>query len=92
LEQEVFYRFTTISINYANEELISWQFEGSNDDLNWVALRTETNYPLGINVELVDINTISKQYYQYYRLFVVQSNPAGSSPCLKRFQIYVYSE
>jgi len=70
LEQVRVWRFTTIGINFANEELISWRFEGSNDDLNWVALRTEINYPLGINLELVDIN-ISKQYYQYHRLFVV---------------------
>jgi len=92
LEQVRVWRFTTIGINYANEELISWRFEGSNDHLNCAALRTETNYPLGINLKLVGINTISKQYYQYYRLFVVQSNPAGSSPGLKHFQIYVYSE
>jgi len=76
--------------NYANEELISWRFEGSNDDLNWVAFRTETNYPLAINLELVDINTNSN--YLYYKLFVVQSNHAGSNPGLKHFQIYVYSE
>ena len=53
-------------------------------------MRTETNYPLGINLELVDINTTSN--YQYYKLFVVQSNQAGSNPGLKHFQIYVYSE
>ena len=62
----------------------------ANADLHWTALRTETNYPLGINLELVDINTNSN--YQYYKLFVVQSNQAGSNPGLKHFQIYVYSE
>jgi len=50
--------------NYANEELISWRFECSNDDLNWVAFRTETNYPLGINFGLIDINTNSN-YFHY---------------------------
>jgi len=50
-------------MNYANDELITWRFEGSNEDLNLVALRTETNYPLEIYLELVDISTISKQYY-----------------------------
>jgi len=73
--------------NYANEELISWRFEGSNDDLNWVAFRTETNYPLAINLELVDINTNSN--YLYYKLFVVQSNQAGSNPGLKHYIHYI---
>jgi len=41
LEQVRVWRFTTIGRNYTNEELIIWRF----DDLKWVALRTETNYP-----------------------------------------------
>ena len=48
--------------------IISWRFEGSNDHLNWTTLRTETNYLLGINLELVNINTTSN--YQYYKLLL----------------------
>jgi hypothetical protein len=53
-----------------------WTFEGSNDDLNWDVLDTQTDqYPVTRTVYQFDNTTA----YRYYRILITAIN--GSSPC-----------
>ena len=88
LERVRVWRFSALGRGYPGHELVSWIFEGSNDDADWTVLRSESNYVIGHTIALVDIDT--NEYFQYYRLFIVLA--AGLNAGLAHFQLYVYNE
>jgi len=52
----------------------TWKFQGSNDNLTWADLDSQTNYSFANSTNVITFTIASPGSYQYYRLYVTANN------------------
>lgn len=65
----------------------SWVFKGSNDNINWTDLDSQTNQTLPASPALLKFEFTNKEDYRYYRLDIAANN-GGSALSLGELRIY----
>ncbi|MGV2886787.1 hypothetical protein [Paenibacillus taichungensis] len=77
--QKLIYRYS-IGQTSRTYNPISWFFEGTNDDINWTQLDSQTNaspWPSNAGLNFREFDISNPQYFKKYRLRVTQGTPNG---------------
>jgi hypothetical protein len=71
---ETVLRYTLISADVASRDPKDWQFQGSNDGVNWTTLDTQSGQVFASRLQQNSYTIASPGAYRYYRLNVTSNN------------------
>ena len=68
------YTVTSSSVNIPARDPKNWQFQGSNDGVNWTTLDTQSNQAFAIRMQQNTYNIANTTAYRYHRFNVTANN------------------
>jgi hypothetical protein len=71
---ETVQRYTLISADVATRDPKDWQFQGSNDGVNWTTLDTQAGQVFANRTQMNSYTVATPGAYRYYRLNVTSNN------------------
>ncbi|AMP00207.1 F5/8 type C domain protein [Collimonas arenae] len=86
---EIVQRYTVISSNdKVARDPKNWQFQGSNDGINWTTLDTQSNQAFAERFQLKNYAVASPASYRYYRLNITANNGDSTFTDLAEFGLF----
>lgn len=82
------YRLTSAS-DAPERDPKNWQFQGSNDGVNWITLSTESNVTFAARLQTKTFAANNTTAYAYYRLNITASFGGGGVLHLAEFGLYL---
>ena len=85
---ETVQRYTLISADVAGRDPKDWQFQGSNDGVNWTTLDTQFGQVFANRLQQNSYTVASPGAYRYYRLNVTSNNGDATSTAVAEFGLF----
>ena len=85
---ETVQRYTLISADVASRDPKDWQFQGSNDGVNWTTLDTQFSQVFANRLQQNSYTVASPGAYRYYRLNVTSNNGDATSTAVAEFGLF----
>jgi hypothetical protein len=85
---ETVQRYTLISADVAGRDPKDWQFQGSNDGVNWTTLDTRSGEVFALRLQQNSYTVASPGAYRYYRLNVTSNNGDSYNTAVAEFGLF----
>jgi hypothetical protein len=85
---ETVQRYTLISADVAGRDPKDWQFQGSNDGVNWTTLDTQFGQVFALRLQQNSYTVASPGAYRYYRLNVTSNNGDSYNTAVAEFGLF----
>jgi len=86
---EVVQRYTVISADVAARDPKDWQFQGSNDGVNWTTLDAQSGQVFANRLQMNSYPVPGGGAYRYYRLNITANNGDATSTAVAELGLYV---
>jgi hypothetical protein len=85
---ETVQRYTLISADVAGRDPKDWQFQGSNDGVNWTTLDTQSGQVFALRLQQNSYTVANPGAYRYYRLNVTSNNGDSYNTAVAEFGLF----
>lgn len=85
---ETVLRYTLISADVAARDPKDWQFQGSNDGVNWTTLDTQSGQAFALRLQQNSYTVASPGAYRWYRLNVTSNNGDSTLTAVAEFGLF----
>lgn len=85
---ETVLRYTLISADVAARDPKDWQFQGSNDGVNWTTLDTQSGQAFALRLQQNSYTVATPGAYRWYRLNVTSNNGDSTLTAVAEFGLF----